>query len=177
MAQHVGREIHLVGCYTNNGESLVHYVNYLRDWRDRHRVAFGKHILPHDAKARSLQTGKTTIQFLSEYGFGDVDVVICPNEKESAIETTRQIIGRCWFDDEGCKLGIDGLRQFRKEYSEVNKVFKTRPVHDWTSHISDAFQTMALWHQNNSIGISKDGKGLYRRRPMYESSSGQGWMR
>lgn len=145
--QEIGREIHLVNCYGNSGEGLTHYVNYLKDWRERHNVTFKKHWLPHDARNRELQTGKSSIDFLKELGV-DCDTVDRPAKKEHGIEAVRQILSICWFDKKECDIGIQGLTQYRKKWDEVNRVFSNTPLHDWASHWNDGFQTMALYYQS-----------------------------
>ena len=36
------------------------------------------------------------------------------------------------------------LREYCKEWDEVNKVFKNKPLHNWTSHPADAFRYLAM---------------------------------
>jgi phage terminase large subunit len=146
LEQDVGREIHLVGYYENSQESLSHYVNWLQDWRGKHRATWGYWKLPHDGEVRGRQSGKTDKDFLRELGFSNVSCAPRPAHKEDAIEAVRQMLGKCWFDAVSCDRGIEALSQFRKEYNEINKVFKLTPVHDWASHGADAFQTLAIGH-------------------------------
>ena len=149
LEQDVGREIHLVGYYENSQESLPHYVNWLQDWRNKHRATWGYWKLPHDGEARGRQSGKTDKDFLRELGFGNVSCAPRPYRKEDGIEASRQILGKCWFDAVACDRGIEGLSQYRKEYDDTNKVFRIKPVHDWASHPADAFQTLAIGHPGN----------------------------
>ena len=48
------------------------------------------------------------------------------------------------FDEIKCKRGIAGLKGYRKEWNDKLMVYKDHPVHDWTSHPTDALQTLAL---------------------------------
>ena len=146
LMQLVGREPRLIGYYSNSGEGFIHYVNWLKDWRDSHRLTFGNHILPHDGKNRELQTGKSAVQFLKELKL-TCDVTIRPKRKEDGIEASRQMIGRVWIDEVECEEGIEALKRYRKEYNAVNGVYATRPVHDLHSHGADSFQTLSLWWQ------------------------------
>jgi hypothetical protein len=72
------------------------------------------------------------------------EVVKRVSQKEDGIEAIRTILGRCWFDDDKCARGIDALKGYSKQWDEKMMVYKDNPVHDWTSHGTDAFQTMAL---------------------------------
>jgi len=144
--QDVGREVHLVRYYENSGEGLRHYVNYIKDFRDDNQVTMGRTTLPHDGKKRELATGKSIQDFLYELGVS-CDIAPRPQTKEDGIEAVRQFLGKCWFGEPHCDRGIEGLRQYRKEWDEVNGVYRARPVHDWTSHVNDAIQTLALSHR------------------------------
>jgi hypothetical protein len=54
------------------------------------------------------------------------------------------IFPRCYFDSEKTARGLECLRQYRREWDEKLKVFRTRPLHDWTSHAADAFRYLAM---------------------------------
>ena len=139
--QQVGLEIHLIDYHENNGVGLSHYVGELEARRGRGWV-FGEHILPHDAKARELTTGKTREQALNALG---VQPRILPAEPvEDGINAVRNLLPRCWFDASRCARGIEALRQYRRDYDDRLKAFKGRPLHDWTSHAADAFRYLAM---------------------------------
>lgn len=139
--QQIGLEIHLIDYHENSGVGLSHYVGELEARRGRGWV-FGEHILPHDAKARELSTGKTREQALHALG---VQPRILPAEPvEDGINTVRNLLPRCWFDENRCARGIEALRQYRRDYDDRLKTFKGRPLHDWTSHAADAFRYLAM---------------------------------
>ncbi len=66
-SEQIGLEIHVIDYHENSGVGLSHYVGELEARRGRGWV-FGEHILPHDAKARELSTGKTREQALLSLG-------------------------------------------------------------------------------------------------------------
>lgn len=150
--QVTGREIRIVNHYENAGEGLSHYARILKEFADTHNIVYGCHVLPHDGKNRQLQTGKSTRDFLYDLGI-KCDIAPRPRVKEDAIEAARQMIPRCWFDSKRCAQGIESLRQYRKEWDEINQVYKPRPLHDKNSHAADAFQTLALGFRQSS-GLS-----------------------
>jgi len=132
-AQRVGKEVHLIDYYEASGEGLAHYAGILQS----RGYVYGDHWLPHDAKARELGTGKTREETLRSLGLKGQ--IVKDHRVEDRIEATRNMLSRCWFDANRCARGIEALRQYRKEYDEKNKTFRTRPVHDWASHGADAF--------------------------------------
>lgn len=63
---------------------------------------------------------------------------------EDGIHSARMLLARCYFDAEKTKRGVECLRQYRREFDEKMKVFRTRPLHDWSSHAADAFRYLAM---------------------------------
>ena len=133
-AQRVGEEVHLIDYYENSGESLAHYAEVLED----KNYNYERHIAPHDIQARELGTGKSRLEVANDLG---IDFEVAPKlEVDHGIESVRNALPHCWFDREKCKLGLDALRQYRKQWDEKNQVFKNKPLHDWCSHAADAFR-------------------------------------
>jgi len=72
------------------------------------------------------------------------------------IEAGRRILGRCWFDEKRCADGLRALSYYRCEYDEDKRVFKDRPLHDWSSHGADAFRYFAVaWRDKKSEGMER----------------------
>lgn len=136
--QRVGREIHVIDYYEMSGESLAHYAKVL----EGKPYLYSDHILPHDAAARELGTGKTREEVLRSLGMKPT--VQGVHRVEDGIEAVRNLLPQCWFDAKRCERGIEALKQYRKEYDDARGMFKTRPLHDWTSHPADAFRIGAM---------------------------------
>jgi hypothetical protein len=174
--QTVGREIHKVNYYSGSGQALQHYANYIKDWMNRNRVVSGTLHLPHDGSKRELQTGRSAQDFLKDQGF-DVKVVERPKSKEVAIEDMRRVLGRCWFDEMRCERGIDCLQSYHSEYDEKRGVLGIHPVHDWASHGSDAFQTMAMVAKSYERALDQKKAEEFQALHSYSSGTkGQSWM-
>lgn len=137
--QLVGREIHLIDYVENSGVGLDHYVNEMRS----RRYVYGTHILPHDANVRELGTGRSRVETLQSLGVGQV-AILAQQTVADGINAARQVLSRCWFDEEKCRVGVRALTAYRSEYDPKRKVFSPRPVHDWASHAADAFRYLAL---------------------------------
>lgn len=138
-AQKVGREIHIIDHYEATGADLGHYV---REITGRPYV-YGGHIVPHDAQARELGTGKTRLEVLESLGLKNI--VVAKNHRvEDGINAVRMMLPRSWFDATKCAKGIEALKLYRAEYDDKLQTLKPRPVHDWTSHAADAFRYLAM---------------------------------
>ena len=138
VAQVVGSEIRLLDYYENNGVGLDKYVTWLRD----NNWATAEHILPHDVQVRELGSGKSRLEVLQEAG---LNVRIASRMSvDDGIQAVRRLLPRCWFNVPAVKQGLDCLRNYRREFDEKRKVFYDRPLHDWSSHGSDAFRYLAI---------------------------------
>ena len=109
---------------------------------------YGKHYLPHDARAKSLQTGRSIIEQLAGALEAKHLAVVPDIGLQNGIQAVRLTLPRVWFDAEKCREGIEALRQYQREYDEDKKAFRQSPRHDWTSHPSDAFRMLAVsWRE------------------------------
>jgi phage terminase large subunit len=141
-AQYVGKEIHIIDYYEASGNGLDHYVSILRE----KGYNYEQHILPHDVKVKELGTGKSRLEVLSNMGLNNIKV--CPMLSiEDGIQQVRAMIHRCWFDIEKTERGLECLRQYRRDWDDNLKSWRGRPLHDWTSHASDAFRYLAVGYQ------------------------------
>jgi phage terminase large subunit len=102
--------------------------------------------LPHDAKAKTLQTGRSTIeQFMEFFSDQDANIRLVPNLKiQQGIDAARLVLPHCWFDADNCGDGWETLRAYRRKYNEVTKQYSNAPLHDWASNGADAFRYFAL---------------------------------
>lgn len=136
--QMIGREIHFIDYYENSGEELGHYISMLHSKGYNYTTIY----LPHDAKQRELQTGKTRVEFFEQNGFHNIEVLRPTNFNlgdDDINLIARPTFSRVWIDREKCARGLECLRAYHYEYDEKNKLLKSRPEHDWSSHASSAF--------------------------------------
>lgn len=137
-AQQVGREIHIIDYYEAAGEGLHHYCRVLQE----KGYLYSTHLLPHDAAASELGTGTTRLETLRKLG---VKGTVLPMTRvDDGINAVRMLLPRCWFDIEKCDKGIEALRLYQRQYDEKAGDFRSRPLHDWTSHGADSFRYMAM---------------------------------
>jgi phage terminase large subunit len=133
--QQVGVEKRAIDYYESSGVGLDHYVKVLRD----KPYIYGDTILPHDAEARELGTGKSRVETLDSMGVRNVRV-LPRGSVEDRINAVRMALPTFWFDAEKCgPRGLEALRQYRREYDDRLRDFRNRPLHDWSSHGADAF--------------------------------------
>jgi len=138
VAQLVGTEVRLIDYYENHGVGLDHYVKWIKD----NDYLKAEHILPHDVRVRELGTGKSRLEMLEDSG---LEVKIAPRMGlDDGIQAVRRLLPRCWFNVPKVQIGLNCLRNYRRDYDEKRKIFYERPLHDWSSHGSDSFRYLAL---------------------------------
>jgi phage terminase large subunit len=102
--------------------------------------------LPHDAKAKTLQTGRSTVeQFISKFQNTETNIRITPHLKiQQGIDAARLVLPHVHFDRELCRDGWECLRGYRRKYNELTKAFSNAPLHDWAADGADSFRYFAL---------------------------------
>lgn len=137
-AQIVGKEVHLIDYYEATGEALTHYVA----WLDAKPYRYGFDLLPHDAGARELGTGKTREEVLRANGR---KVRVIPAQSvDDGIEAVKMLLGRAWLDRARTERGRECLAHYRRDFNDKLSIYKNAPVHDWSSHAADALRTLAM---------------------------------
>jgi phage terminase large subunit len=84
-------------------------------------------IVPHDARAKELGTGKSRLEVLEMLGLRNL--TLAPAHRiEDGINAVRMFLPKCWFDAQKCARGIDALKLYRSEYDDKRQVLRARPV-------------------------------------------------
>jgi len=167
LVQPVGKELRVIAAHSDSGYGIDHYIGWLMEFGDRHRVRWAKNFAPHDIEVRELSTGKSRRDAAARLGIV-FETVERPQNKQEAIEALRRLMPRLWFDKSRAALLIKALRSYHREFDEKRQVFLSRPQHDWSSNLADAGQTFALAWDDNIAGPKRPVLTA-RRRP-------GGWM-
>jgi hypothetical protein len=56
---------------------------------------------------------------------------------------------------EKCRKGIEALKLYRTEWDQDKRVFRRKPLHDWTSHAADAFAYLAMMCDSSAPNFSR----------------------
>jgi len=140
--QVLGPEVRFLRYYEATGQNFAHYVAVIEATKYR----YSKHWLPHDARAKFLGTGRSIQEMAREQLPGGADAVaISPAVNvEDRIAAARMLFPRCYFDERNCADGLDALTNYRREWVDKLGQLAAQPLHDWSSHGSDAFGEVAL---------------------------------
>jgi phage terminase large subunit len=106
--------------------------------------------LPHDARAKSLQTGRSTVEQYLHAGF-PVDIV--PSiSVQHGIDAARKMLPLCWFNPR-CAPGIEALRAYRRKWDPMRKILSEMPFHDWCLAADTRVLTPAGWRKVRDLSI------------------------
>lgn len=138
--QTIRNEIHIIDYHESFGKDVPFYAKMLQD----RGYLYGKHHLPHDAKAETLAAGGRSIieQLTDLIGVGNVSLHL-ERDPQDRIQAARAIFDRCWFDRDKTKTGRRHLLRYRREFDDARNVYKPTPRHDDASHAADAFGLFA----------------------------------
>ena len=134
-------EIRVIDYLEMGGEGLPYYAKKLKEGH-RSKYNYRDHHWPHDGGSRDLSTGKERSTTMRELG---VRVTVAKRHTiEDRIDATRRMLPKCYFDREKCERGIQALKNYQRKWDAKNKIFLDKPLHDWSSHGSDAFGLAAM---------------------------------
>ena len=144
--------------YEDAGKHISHYFTYVKDFLKRNGLMLGSVFFPHDSAQVRIDTEKTSLQQAQE-AFGSHNVVYLTrtNSTQKDIDKVREMLPRCRFDIDECKVWIRCLENYKKERDDKLKIFKNEPLHDWASHWADAFRYFAVsekWDRKRKLRIS-----------------------
>ena len=124
------------------------YDSYINELLDKEYAKRIKSIwLPHDAKARNPQTGKSSLEIVKsivtgkgikvpEDGIPDIGV-------QQGIDATRLMFPRTYFDKTNCTPLFNRLRRYARNISPTT-LEPAKPKHDENSHGADMFRYIAV---------------------------------
>lgn len=136
--QVVGPKVHILDCYSSSGVGVDHYAEIVR----AKPFAPGDDYVPHDAKVKEWGTGRTRTEVMSSLGLRPRLVPLAG--KQDGIQAVRSTLQRSIFHPRCEEKGIPALEQYRREWDDEKKTFRASEVHDWTSHLADAFRYLAM---------------------------------
>ena len=148
--QNIGHAIHIIDCYSNRNKPFPYYNEILKE----KAYSYGKHFGPHDLEQTEFSSGKSRRETAYSYG---IHFRIAPKMLlEDGIHAVKMVLPRCKLDVDNCKPLIDALRHYHRKFSEKDRIFKTKPVHDWSSHFADSIRVLATgFHEQKLSNINR----------------------
>ena len=151
-----GKEIAIIDFFTVSGYSVPDVLAVLRE----KPYSYGEFFLPHDAKNKSFQTGKSVREQMTSAG---AKVVIVPDlSVQDGIQAARETLPNVYFNtgNADVRIGLSALKTYQREWDDRNRRFKDSPKHDWASNPADAFRMLAL--ATTSFAVKKNSNAQLR---------------
>ena len=143
--------IAIIDYFQADSQPLQYYFDRLRDKPYVYRTVW----LPHDARAKSLQTGRSTVEQFLQAGF---PIRVAPKlDIQDGINAVRKILPSCYFSPK-TEEGVEALRAYKRAYDDERKCFSDNPQHDWSSHGADSFQYLSLVAKEISVKEEEEKK-------------------
>ena len=136
--QFIGQETRLIRYFEDSQQTMSYYMAKLQSFGYVYDTVW----LPHDAKAKSLGTGKSIEEIVRATGM-KVQVLARVPVNDS-INAARTIFNKCYFDRQNTEEGLQCLRHYRYDVDPDTKMFSAKPLHDEYSHGADAFRYIGL---------------------------------
>lgn len=146
----------------DNRKPIPHYIDVMHSTCELNGVKLGEVWLPHDARAKSLQTGRSIVeQFVSH---GIMPTIVPQLSVQDGIAAARMMFPHYRFNKEPTKDLVLAIKSYHREYDEKRQDFVDSPFHDWSSHFADDFRYLSLVSQR---------KGFRTRREQAEITSAE----
>jgi hypothetical protein len=140
--QQVGSEIRAIEYQEWTLTSLVDIIKQVKD----KPYIYGEHFAPHDLRVREYGSGRSRRDIASELG---IEFTLAPNWSiEEGIEAVQGILGHLWIDQKSADRGLECLVNYKFDYDDTLRCFKTKPLHSWASHGADALRMFAVARDN-----------------------------
>lgn len=134
----------------------------------------GTDYVPHDALHTEWGKGRTRIDVLR--ALKRKPNRIAKVSVADGLSAGRQTIKVARFDKERCELGIEGLKNYRREWDDELKTFRENPVKDWAEHIGSSFRYLGLaWLEIKKETPAKP-TNLKEYAPRTVASEANDWM-
>ena len=140
-AQIHGKEIHIIDFWTGSQYALEEVLDELQELP----YVYEPFWLPHDAKNKSFQTGKSTRELM--WAAGAKTQQVPELSVQDGITAVRATLPKVYFNtgnENVRKYGLPALIMYQREYDEVKRVYRQKPRHDWASNPADAFRYLCL---------------------------------
>lgn len=130
--------VRVVKVHATTGTDIFQHIDLLH----RMGIESGNIWLPHDARAKNLQTGMSIVEQFLEQGLRPQ---IVPHHKiRDRIAATRRLFPAIYIDENEAGDMPEALKNYRRRWNDTKLMFDDQPFHDWASDYADSFGYMAV---------------------------------
>lgn len=137
MWQRSGSEVRCIDYIEDSHRTLDWYIAEL----EKRQYRWGTDFLPHDARARNIQTGKSTEEVLT--AMGRSVKVLDALDIEEGVRAARLMFPRVYFDQDKTGRLLECLKRYQRSINQ-RTMEAGAPLHDEYSHGADMFRYAAM---------------------------------
>lgn len=158
--QHVENQHRFLYYLEDRLSNLAHYVELLSELKREEKWFYGDHYLPHDVEVTDISQAHNLSrrQVLIDAGLSPIKVVPKIRWINDGIELVRNAFDECYFDAEGCELGLRALDGYEWTWDDLNKTTRKSPAHNWASNGADAFRQFAQGYRGKGSSFVEQQK-------------------
>lgn len=128
----------IVDFYRPDSDDLADWIKWLDDKGYR-----GNDYVPHDILVTEWGSKRTRFETLQSMGRKPVRLPMV--SVADGLQAGRTTINAAVFDDNPrVSDGIEGLKNYRRDWDDERKTFRETPVKDWAEHIGSSFRYLSL---------------------------------
>ncbi|RLC46817.1 MAG: hypothetical protein DRH57_05335 [Candidatus Cloacimonadota bacterium] len=146
--QNIHEVTYIVHSYSNNGETLHYYINYLNTWKSANYIQYGDHWMPHDMNTGEFVGGNRVIAMRKLGYYPKLTPKLSIAE---GIQKARMMIPYLRFRKGHTEDLVEALQSYHYKFDDVKGVLSTKPEHDRSSHYADAFRYMGVSFRQRQI--------------------------
>lgn len=131
-------EPRIVDFYQPESDDLADWVGWLKD-----KGYHGNDYVPHDILVTEWGSSRTRLDILKSLGRKPKRL---PRVAVAdGLQAGRATINAARFrNTDRVQAGVEGLKNYRREWDDERKTFRETPVKDWAEHIGSAFRYLGL---------------------------------
>jgi hypothetical protein len=146
----------IIACEATSGKDIFHHIERIHQFTGE----LGEIFLPHDARAKNLQTGRSIVeQFLKEEL---TPRIIAAHKVRDGIAAVRRLFPLLSLEEATTGDLLEAMKAYRREWDDNKLMFKDTPFHDWCSDYCDCLRYMAI--ACTMLGFMGTGSTLPSRR-------------
>jgi hypothetical protein len=142
--------VRIVAAEATTGVDIFYHIEKVNQFEGE----LGEVFLPHDARAKNLQTGRSIIeQFIKE---GITPRIVTDHKVRDGISMVRRLFPLLTVEEATTGDLLEAMKAYRREWDDNKLMFKDAPLHDWASDWCDSLRYMAIGVQ--MLGFRTDKK-------------------
>lgn len=165
-----GVSVRKINYLTGNRLGLPDWIKKVKELGKEQGYQFGKHFAPHDIEVSDYSTSGDQSRREIAKGLG-IDFEVIPKVSiAEGIDAGRRFFKKLYIDNVKCAEFLEAIPQYSREYDEENKIFKSTPLHDWTSNFADEHRYASIVYELFDNEVSDTINNVMETRRERESS-------